>query len=200
MTLKRSLILFLFICSILQAAETIAVNQLTSGSITIDEAVSLTNALRTELGKSGLYTVMERTQMEEILKEQGFQKSGACDEAGCAIEIGKLLSVKYIVLGNVGRVGGTYTVNVRMVDVGTGEIVKDVTEYHKGTLDMLLVRTIPVVVQKITGTYTGRDRKKAVIITSTVIGVIAAATIPAAIVLSNREEPPPENVNINSTW
>ena len=63
----------------------IAVNSLASSGISADEAGSLTNTLRSELGKTGKYSVMERSQMEEVLKEQGFQQSGACVEATCAI-------------------------------------------------------------------------------------------------------------------
>jgi curli biogenesis system outer membrane secretion channel CsgG len=67
--------------------------------VTENEALSLTDALRSELGKSGKYQVMERSQMDDILKEQGFQQSGACDEASCAIEIGKILAVNFIGVG-----------------------------------------------------------------------------------------------------
>jgi curli biogenesis system outer membrane secretion channel CsgG len=63
------------------AGESVAVCDLSSSGVTKAEAVSLTDALRSELIKSGKYQVMERGQMEQILKEQGFQQSGACSEA-----------------------------------------------------------------------------------------------------------------------
>jgi TolB-like protein len=143
---------FLFY-SIALSADMIAVNNLKATGVKENEALSLTDALRSELGKSGKYQVMERTQMDEILKEQGLQQSGTCDEASCAMEIGKLLAVKQIVMGNIGMVGNTYTISVRLVEVGTGKILKDFTEYHKGTADKLLTIVIPRIAQEIAGTY-----------------------------------------------
>jgi hypothetical protein len=40
---------------------------------------------------------MERKQMNEILEEQSFQNSGICDNQSCIVEMGRLLTVKYIV-------------------------------------------------------------------------------------------------------
>jgi hypothetical protein len=40
--------------------------------------------------------------------EQGFQQLGVCDDQSCAIEMGKLLSVKYMVLGHPQKVAFKY--------------------------------------------------------------------------------------------
>jgi hypothetical protein len=69
---------------------------------------------------TGKFTLVEREQMEVILKEQGFQQSG-CTEVECAVKVGKLLSVDKMILGSLGCVDG-YNLSVRMIDVESGVV------------------------------------------------------------------------------
>ena len=41
--------------------------------------------------------VLERSEMNLVLAEQGFQKSGACDYDACLLEIGQLLGIQFLV-------------------------------------------------------------------------------------------------------
>ena len=163
-----------------KAAITVAISTMVANGVTEAEAASLTDALRSELIKSGKYQILERSQMEDILKEQGFQQSGACGEMNCANEIGKLLSVNQIIMGGIGKVGNTYTLNVRAVDVSSGKIISDITEYHKGSIDGILIQVIPVAAQKLLGTYK-RSHKGLVVGTTIGLGVAAAVTVPILI-------------------
>ncbi|MBF0430579.1 MAG: DUF2380 domain-containing protein [Fibrobacteria bacterium] len=174
-TSRRSLLfsLILFCCMTAMANE-IAVNKLVSNGINDEEAVfSLDDVIRSELAKTGKYNVMERANINTILEEQQFQQSDACDASSCAVEIGQLLGVRQIVVGSIGKVGKTYTMNLRLIDVSTGKIVKDVTEYHKGELDGLLTEVIPTVVQKLAGTYKKKSNAlKYGLITSAALAVV----------------------------
>jgi TolB-like protein len=196
------LFLLIFIPAHAQKNTPIAVSRLASSNISEGDAFALTNTLRTELGKTGIVDVMERTQMETILKKQGFQQTGACDETNCALEMGKLLSVKYMVLGSVGKVGKTYTVNARLVDVGTGKIQKDVTEYHKGSPDELLTSIMPVVAQKLAGTY--RKSYKNLIVTGSVTAGIIAVAVPVLYFASQRnhdhQSETPSETDVEFIW
>jgi Curli production assembly/transport component CsgG. len=196
---KPIVVLFFLFCSIASAADLIAVNNLKATGVTENEALSLTDALRSELGKSGKYQVMERSQMDEILKEQGFQRSGACDEASCAIEMGKILAVNYMVMGNIGMVGKTYTLSVRFVEVGTGRILKDFTEYHKGTADELLTRVVPMLSQKIAGSYQSRKNSTGWWIAGGV-AVAAAIAVPAVLLSRKPTENGPTSSDIVIHW
>ena len=71
----------------------------------------------------GRYGVLERRRMDQILKEQGFQKSGACDNVDCSVEVGKLLGVDAIVSGSLTKIDKLLVANIRIVDVGTGLIL-----------------------------------------------------------------------------
>jgi len=132
------------------AADHAALGNLTGDGLTDGEIATLSNALRTALVKTGAFDMMERSQIDEILKEQGFQSSGACNDASCIVEIGQLLSVKYMFLGNIGKIGETYSVSVRQIDVATGKVINDVIENYKGPIDNLLTVIIPSVAKQMT--------------------------------------------------
>jgi len=108
-----------------------------------DAPETIASALGSDLLNTGTFRVMERSQMEAILKEQGFQQSGACDGSECAVEVGKLLSVDHMVVGTVGKVGGTYVVTTRLVSVQTGEVLKSVTKTSKAEVDAIVTDLLP---------------------------------------------------------
>ena len=118
---------------------TISVMNLKPGSgISEGEALTLTDRLLVELVRTTRYEVTERARRDEILKEVGFQQTGACDEASCLAQIGKYLRVQKMVGGSVGKIGKTYSVNLRMVDVETGRIEQTAVKDYPGNIDYLL--------------------------------------------------------------
>ena len=82
-------------------------------------AGAVTDIIRSEMVKTGLFTVVERGQMNEILKEQGFQMTG-CTDSACAVQVGKLLSARKILMGEMNKMGGNFLLTVRIVDVEKG--------------------------------------------------------------------------------
>jgi len=135
------LILGLFLSSAFAqpSRTTISVINLTpGGGITPDEAVLLTDRLLVELARTTRFEVTERSRRDEILKEQAFQQTGLCDEASCLAKVGKLLGVQKMVGGSVGRLGKTYSVSLRMVDVETGSIEQTAVKDYPGSVDYLL--------------------------------------------------------------
>ncbi|MFW5813192.1 MAG: CsgG/HfaB family protein [Fibrobacterota bacterium] len=155
-------------------------NPLTPSGITEAEAASLTDLLQTHLSNSDEFEVMERSEVDKVLKEQGFQQAGLCSETSCAMQMGQLLGVRYIVIGNVGLVGRTYTVNARLTDVATGRIVRNVTELHKGSIDGLVTDVMPVVARKLAGKKV--EKKKGGIRPAAIIaGAAGVAAIPAVV-------------------
>lgn len=134
----------------------VAVMPLSGGSV--DEATSavVTDALADELMKTGELRVMERSQMEKILKEQGFQQSGACDGSECAVEVGKLLSINRMVVGTMGKLGASWTISVRAVDVGTGEILGSARQQERGEIDVVVQDMMPILAQELVASLLGR--------------------------------------------
>ena len=129
----------------------IAVLDLKSNTVQTPELIALSNRVRNELIGTKIYNVIERTEMEEILKEQGFQQTG-CVDAACAVEAGQLLVVNKIVVGNIDKVVATYTISLRMVDVETGKIDKTASlDCIECNIDDVLIYSIPNVGRKLLG-------------------------------------------------
>jgi len=77
----------------------------------------ISDALRTELYKTQVYEVMNREDMEKVLKEMSFKPSDDCAEAACVVEMGKALGVSKMVAGSVGKIGKRYVINAKLIDV-----------------------------------------------------------------------------------
>ncbi len=108
-----------------------------SGSITKTEAKVLTDRLVNILINSEKYKLVERSMMDEILKEQGFQQTG-CTDQSCAVEIGQLLGVEKICTGTIGKVGSLYSITLRVVSVSTAEIEVTASYDFKGSIEDVL--------------------------------------------------------------
>ena len=100
---SKYLIYFAFLSSIF-AKEIIAVLDLEQIGLSDQEATILTQRLTTKLIAIDRYQVVERNNMDKILKEQKFQHSG-CTDSECAVEIGQLLNSDYIIIGSVNKFG-----------------------------------------------------------------------------------------------
>jgi hypothetical protein len=83
-------------------------------------ANAVRNLFEAALFKENVVDILERNQMETILKEQGFSLSG-CTDASCAVQIGKLLSADMVVTGSLNRLGH-YIVNAKFVSVTSSSI------------------------------------------------------------------------------
>jgi TolB-like protein len=105
----------------------IAVADLEATGVRVSDARTLTNQLHTELFRTGIFDILERQEMATVLREQGFQQAG-CVSTECIVEMGQLVGVRQIVAGNIGKLGGKYILNVRMVDVSTGRVLATSSE------------------------------------------------------------------------
>ena len=102
-------------------SETVAVLPLTGTNIPNSELTIYSDRLDAELFKLKNYIFVERELMSEILTEQGFQQTG-CTTDECAVKIGELLGVKFLITGSLGKLESLYTLNLKMIDVETGKI------------------------------------------------------------------------------
>ncbi len=79
--------------------------------------------LITSLANTGRFEVVERAQLQKVLKEQQLGISGVINQETAA-KMGELLGVKVIVTGSVIQIGNTYDVNARLISVEDGSIIK----------------------------------------------------------------------------
>jgi len=85
------------------------------------EAVVVTSFIRANFVKNGQYAVVDAANMERILSAQKFQQTG-CTNQECAVKMGKLLNVQWMVMGEYSVMGGARFLTASLVDVETGRI------------------------------------------------------------------------------
>ena len=131
--------------------QSVALLDLEAKGVSHEEASIITDRFRAHLVNTGKFKIMERANMDKILKEQGFQQTEYCNTTECTVKIGQLLSVNIIMTGSVTKLGGIYSINVRMLDVQTGQIIKEEFEDCKCSIEDVLSNTTKNVTYKITG-------------------------------------------------
>lgn len=98
---------------------TVAVLDLNPKGVPQIVAAAVSDIVRSEFVNIANFTVVERSQMKAILDEQGLQMSG-CTDSSCAVQLGKILSAKRIVVGEVTKMGQGALIAIRYVDVTKG--------------------------------------------------------------------------------
>jgi hypothetical protein len=120
-----------------KASGYVAVMRFESAGIDSGVSMVVTDVFTNQIQANGKYRVMERSQMNKILTEQGFQSSGACSTTECAVEIGRLLSIDNMFVGSIGKLGKSWVINIRIVDIKTGEILSNLSKQVTGNIDNL---------------------------------------------------------------
>jgi len=116
---------------------TLAVLPFSSAGVKEYEAISLSNRLHSELVKTKRFQVVEIEKVEALLKEIAFHQSGIFREEYVA-QVGQMLGAQLMITGSVGKVGTTYTVDVRIINVRNRQVIYAKTENSKGKIDELL--------------------------------------------------------------
>jgi len=118
--------------------QTVAVLDFEGRGISVMEAQTLTDRFNTAMSGTKKVIMVERGTMMDVLDEQGFESDG-CTSDECAAEVGAMLGVQFMVSGAIGKLGDTYTIDVKMFSVSTGaaENMQNVT--YQGKVDGLIV-------------------------------------------------------------
>ena len=99
------------------------------------EVDGLSDMLINTMFKTGKFEIIERTQLNQVLKEQKLQGELTTQQLA---KVGRILGVESILVGTVNYVRGEYNIDVRAVDVETAMIVttagaskKSMSSYRK---------------------------------------------------------------------
>lgn len=118
--------------------ESVAVADLAVSALESGEARTLADKIHAAVVESDYFRVLSRNEMNMILEAQKFQRSGACDDSSCLVEMGKILAVQKVIGGGLGKVGRTFSLVLRLVDVETGQVLLTVSKEYRGEPDALL--------------------------------------------------------------
>ena len=104
-------------------------------TVSAEQLNFITGKFAGELMNTQVFNVFDRVKMDYILKEQGFQQTGACNSSECQVQMGQLLGVDFIVSGNLVRFGSKYAFRADYIDVGSGKVVYFVEQSESGELE-----------------------------------------------------------------
>ena len=77
--------------------------------------------LSTALTKTGVFELVERSQIDKVLGELRIQNSGLADTS-TIIKLGKLVGVKAVLVGSISDRKDSYMINVRLINVESGRV------------------------------------------------------------------------------
>lgn len=105
-----------------------------NSSVTQADANAIAQKVESGFINSKRFTVIERTNFEQIFKELDAQKSEVYLNSSKLAKQGELIGASQIVVGNVSSAGNEgVTFNIKVVDVSTGETIgsKTISDYGK---------------------------------------------------------------------
>lgn len=118
---KIGLMVLLVMASLSTAfAQKIAVLDFKAGvGITQTDVDGLSSTFVTYFNPRG-YQLVERSQINQVIEEQGFQQTSLTESQ--MVRLGQILNLSKIVVGDVNIVGGSPNLDVRVIDVQSGEV------------------------------------------------------------------------------
>ncbi len=93
-----------------------------------DRIELLSDIIRSEISRSLHFDVVERDELKKLLQGRELELAGLGNESDI-VKIGKLISVKQIILGTIGELYGKVVVTLRLVNAETGKIIYASTVY-----------------------------------------------------------------------
>lgn len=98
-----------------------------STAVNEDTKIAVRETISAEVVKGGMYDVVERSLLEQVMKEQGFQYSGVVDESQIT-EIGKITGANKIILPVVtSPAENMFMLSIKLLDVKTGNVERQET-------------------------------------------------------------------------
>jgi hypothetical protein len=87
----------------------------------------LIDEIEYRLVNSGIFSIVDRRQLDQIRNELNFQMSGDVDD-NSAISIGNMLGANIVLTGNISGTGLSQWLNIRALDVRTAQIIAMIRE------------------------------------------------------------------------
>jgi TolB-like protein len=112
----------------------------TSVAAGIDPTVesAITGKIEEALVNSGRFQVLDRVSVDQVLKEKEFQLASGIVSESQMRQAGEYLGADFVAVATVTRVGQTFTLSAKMINVTTGQIAVQASADRQGTIDVVL--------------------------------------------------------------
>ena len=124
----------------------LAIIDLDNAASLFNEARAINQIISDEFFDTRCYTLIERNQIQKIIKEHSFQRTGMTEDA---VAIGKMLSVDYVLIGSLDKLGERYILSMRMIDIKLNRVVGSERLEHQDKIERITGK-IKNAVQEIT--------------------------------------------------
>lgn len=133
----------------------VAVLDFSPKGVSEDLTGAIVENLITALIDSGVFEVIERSQLKKLMRELSLQNSDDFNDK-LRNDLGNLYGVELVILGSVTKIGRNITTNVRGVEVSTGiaKFAKSFTTSNEDEIPRLIEELVSV------GIVLGREGKK----------------------------------------
>lgn len=130
----------------------IAIMNMTGQGVSANITYSVSELMRTEMFNTGMFRVVEREQMDKIMKEAELQASG-CTDTECAVKLGKIMSVDRMLVGSIVKIGTKLIINARIINIERGEmeLADKVSADSENDLDSAVSRFAVSIANRIRG-------------------------------------------------
>ena len=120
--------------------------------VSSEDVESLSGYLDSEVEKYSGMRVVSQADIETVLRgEETRQKCGVDDSNSCMVEIGNALGVPEAVSGDLGRLGDTWILNLRRVNIRSVGVIKRISRQAKGKAITSMVDALPGAVAELFG-------------------------------------------------
>lgn len=199
---KLILLAVFYFCSLSYAGKSVAVMNIQSAEVDPANCIAITNYMTSELNRISDYRVISWDDVNKILEHKAGLQLLGCEDNECFVEVGGVLGVDYIIVGDIGALGDRYVMSIRKIDINKAETVARASRRVIGNIGLLMDK-IPEMVNEIfnieepkTKTVSVEKKKVWPWIAG---GVLAAASIPVIFILKN-SDPEPESSEIIINW
>jgi TolB-like protein len=86
--------------------------------------------IQTEISRSTVFGLVERADLEKVVREQQLQMTGLTDP-GSAAKIGQILNADLILSGSVTELGDEFNVTIKLIDVESGQVISETVAINK---------------------------------------------------------------------
>ncbi|MBI4979472.1 MAG: PEGA domain-containing protein [Spirochaetes bacterium] len=127
----------------------------TKGGVSASDAETIGEIFRSKLVTRDVFDVLERNSMNSILKEQELQNTG-CTESSCAVQIGKILNMEYMIYGTIMQASDNFYLTITMIHIESSKTIISIDD--KFTSIENIIQNIPDIVKKLADNSKVRKR------------------------------------------
>ncbi len=116
----------------------VAVMDLKDNGVGADVAALLTGQVAHALSRIGLFEVISREDIRNLLAHEADRNLLGCGDDDCLLNLGGVLNAQFVVAGSAGRVGERWVIGLQLLDIEQKKVARRVERDFSGGHERLL--------------------------------------------------------------